>query len=106
MYAHSPLNLYIICLPNISKMSQKVCFFSSIHGFLFKEITETEIKGQRLFLHSTHCQKDVQVALILMTTNAVKVILYEPRSDKRDLLAIKVKSEIFTEKERSSCCEQ
>ena len=24
--------------------------------------------------------------------------LYEPRSDKRDLLAIKVKSEIFTEK--------
>ena len=26
--------------------------------------------------------------------------LYEPRSDKRDLLAIKVKSEIFTEKER------
>ena len=33
-------------------------------------------------------------------------LLYEPRSDKRDLLAIKVKSEIFTEKERPSCCEQ
>ena len=31
---------------------------------------------------------------------------YEPRSDKRDPLAIKVKSEIFTEKERPSCCEQ
>ena len=30
----------------------------------------------------------------------------EPRSDKRDLLAIKVKSEILTEKERPSCCEQ
>ena len=30
----------------------------------------------------------------------------EPRSDRRDLLAIKVKSEIFTEKERPSCCEQ
>ena len=30
----------------------------------------------------------------------------EPRYDKRDLLAIKVKSEIFTEKERPSCCEQ
>ena len=29
----------------------------------------------------------------------------EPRSDKRDLLAIKVKSEIFTEKERPSHCE-
>ena len=27
-------------------------------------------------------------------------------SDRRDLLAIKVKSEIFTEKERPSCCEQ
>ena len=32
--------------------------------------------------------------------------MYEPRSDKRDLLAIKVKSEIITEKERPSCCEQ
>ena len=31
---------------------------------------------------------------------------YEPRSDKRVLLAIKVKSEIFTEKERPSCCDQ
>ena len=31
---------------------------------------------------------------------------YEPRSDKRDLLTIKVKSEISTEKERPSCCEQ
>ena len=31
---------------------------------------------------------------------------FEPRSDKRGLVAIKVKSEIFTEKERSSCCEQ
>ena len=32
--------------------------------------------------------------------------LIEPRSDKRDLLAIKVKSQIFTEKERPSFCEQ
>ena len=31
---------------------------------------------------------------------------FEPRSDRRDLLAIKVKSEIFTEKEKASCCEQ
>ena len=31
---------------------------------------------------------------------------YEPRSDKRDLLAIKVQSEILTEKERAGCCEQ
>ena len=30
----------------------------------------------------------------------------EPRSDRSDLLAIKVISEIFTEKERHSCCEQ
>ena len=33
-------------------------------------------------------------------------ITNELRSDNRDLLAIKVKSEIFTEKERPSCCEQ
>ena len=32
--------------------------------------------------------------------------IYEPRSDRRDLLTIKVESEIFTEKERPSCCEQ
>ena len=32
--------------------------------------------------------------------------IIEPRSDRRDLLAIKVKSEIFTENERPSCCEQ
>ena len=31
---------------------------------------------------------------------------YEPRSDRRDHLAIKVRSEIFAEKVRSSCCEQ
>ena len=30
----------------------------------------------------------------------------EPRSDRRDLLAIKAKSEIFTEKERASHCDQ
>ena len=34
------------------------------------------------------------------------LIMYKPKSDKRDLLAIKVKSEIFTEKGRPSCCEQ
>ena len=32
--------------------------------------------------------------------------IYEPRSNKKDLLAIKDKSEIFTEKGSSSCCEQ
>ena len=32
--------------------------------------------------------------------------IYEPRSDKRDLLAIKSKSEIFSEKEKPSFCEQ
>ena len=31
---------------------------------------------------------------------------FEPGSDRRDILAIKVKSEIFTEKVRPSCCEQ
>ena len=73
MYAHNPLDLYILCLPNISKMSQKVCF-SSTHGFHFKEITGTEFKGERLFLHSKHCQMYVQVALILTTTNEVHII--------------------------------
>ena len=33
-------------------------------------------------------------------------LIYEPRSDRRDLLAMKVKSEIFAEKVRPSCCEQ
>ena len=32
--------------------------------------------------------------------------IYEPRSDRTDLLATKVNSEIFTEKERPSYCEQ
>ena len=32
--------------------------------------------------------------------------IYWPRSDKRDLMAIYVKSEIFTEKESPSYCEQ
>ena len=35
-----------------------------------------------------------------------QIYVIEPRSDKRDLLAIKVKSEIITEKERPSCYEQ
>ena len=39
-----------------------------------------------------------------LVKSAYKVI--EPRSDNRDLLAIKVKSAIFIEKERPSCCEQ
>ena len=34
------------------------------------------------------------------------IFIYELRSDRRDLLAIKVKSEIFTEKGRPSCCVQ
>ena len=32
--------------------------------------------------------------------------IIEPRSDRRDLLAIKVLGEIFTEKERAGRCEQ
>ena len=31
---------------------------------------------------------------------------YSPNTDKRGLLAIQAKSEIFTEKERPGCCEQ
>ena len=42
------------------------------------------------------CQYDLEAHL-------GHIITYEPRSDKRDLLAIKVKSEIFIEKERPSC---
>ena len=34
------------------------------------------------------------------------IFIFEPRSERRDLLAIKVQSEIFTEKERAGCCEQ
>ena len=43
----------------------------------------------------------------LVLINSIKQeYIIEPRSDNRDLLAIKVKSEIFTETERPSCCEQ
>ena len=38
--------------------------------------------------------------------NHVYFKTFKPRSDKRDFLAIKVKSEIFTEKDRLSYCEQ
>ena len=41
-----------------------------------------------------------------VTPVIVVLCTYEPRSDRRDLLAIKFKNEIFTEKERPSCCEQ
>ena len=37
----------------------------------------------------------------LLMFNFWKLNIYEPRSDRRDLLAIKVKSEIFKEKERA-----
>ena len=36
----------------------------------------------------------------------VNMNAYDPRSDRRDLLAIEVESEIFTDKVRPSCCEQ
>ena len=43
---------------------------------------------------------------MFIAQTSVPPIIYEPRSERRDLLAIKVKIEIFTEKERPSCCEQ
>ena len=46
------------------------------------------------------------VLYILKGISPFKMHKIEPRSDRRDLLAIKVKSEIFTEKVRPSCCEQ
>ena len=53
-------------------------------------------------------QDPIKVKIILPQANAetLGVDRNEPRSDKRDLLAIIVKSEIFTKKERPSCCEQ
>ena len=36
----------------------------------------------------------------------IYVYIYGPRTDKRDLMAIKVKSNIFTQKERPTYCEQ
>ena len=42
----------------------------------------------------------------IQSRQSLFVQTFEPRSDKRDFLPIKVKSEIFTEKERPSCCEQ
>ena len=35
----------------------------------------------------------------------IYIYIYGPRSDKRDLMAIKVKSNIFTQKERQPYCE-
>ena len=50
------------------------------------------------------------VKTLIVVLYAVKqlfaTLLYGPRSDKRDLMAIKVKSAIFTERERLGYCEQ
>ena len=43
---------------------------------------------------------------IMIIQYILDMITYEPRSDRKGLLAIKVKSEIFTEKETPSCYEQ
>ena len=54
-------------------------------------------------------QNDARYSLVIILHTyewTMSKNIYEPRSDKRDLLAIKVKSDIFTEKERSYCCEQ
>ena len=48
---------------------------------------------------------NMQTSLCTCATRS-ECLTIEPRSDGRDLLAIKVKSEVFTEKERPSCCEE
>ena len=52
------------------------------------------------------CILSYQAPYLQHTEGDHQSIIIEPRSDKRDLLAIKVKSEIFTERVRPSCCEQ
>ena len=47
----------------------------------------------------------VSVSIECWTLQKKFIFIIVPRSDRRDLLAIKFKSEIFTEKERPSCCE-
>ena len=50
--------------------------------------------------------KNIKELKFIFTIKETKT--FEPRSDRRDILAIKVNSEIFTEKERLTCsyCEQ
>ena len=62
-------------------------------------LTLGRLNGTALYLNTV-------IYLILPHCYLLLSITYEPRSDKRDLLGIKVKSEIFTENERPSCCEQ
>ena len=52
------------------------------------------------------CDAPFTVCHFLLECGDFAQVRNEPRSDKRDLLAIKVKSEIFAEKERPNCCEQ
>ena len=59
----------------------------------------------KVSLSGKELNKPTQRNQILAYVHNVIFKTYEPRSDKRDLLAIKVKSEIFTEKERPSHCE-
>ena len=72
-------------------------FFSDVH-FFYLLID--------LFIYSLYIYYTVLfICLSVLLCSQFAYYSYEPRSDRRDLLEIKVKSEIFTEKERSSCCE-
>ena len=59
-------------------------------------------------VRNTHPACNIPIALDRSCSDKLQsfIHIYRPRSDKRDLMAIKVKSEIFTEKERPSYCEQ
>ena len=65
-----------------------------------EEVLEINIKSSYKYV------KLVCIFVISKTREKTRENINEPRSDKRDLLAIRVKSEIFTEKERTSCWEQ
>ena len=55
------------------------------------------VNGQRITAFVNDC---------LCGIKAITQYVFEPRSDRRDLLATKFNSEIFTEKERPSYFEQ
>ena len=78
---------------------------SSPHLY-FKQRTQLNYLMSEIWSNKLTCTKFVSSGDFIIQESQMRPNKYEPRSDKRDLLAIKVKSEIFKEKERPSCCEQ
>ena len=101
-----PLMLFRMALKNNFKEMEPTFYSMNKHTIL--------AIGYLLHCGARKAHADLPEPSLLMYTNIKTFFwtilklspIYESRSDRRDLLAIKVKSVIFTEKERPSCCEQ